>query len=152
RDAEDGRLHVRRDDPSGPRASWHPLHPGDVARLPGGQEARDGRRCARVCRQRRVRSDRPVGHHPEALGSAMKKIRVLVVDDSLTVRKRLVEVLEQSPEIEVVGEGQDGKQAIDLCLELRPDVITLDMVLPVMSGLAATEYIMAHCPTPILIV
>jgi len=82
----------------------------------------------------------------------MKKIRVLVVEDSLTVRKRLVEVLNADPQMEVVAEAEDGKQAIALCQELRPDVITLDMMLPVMSGLAATEYIMAHCPTPILVV
>lgn len=82
----------------------------------------------------------------------MKRLRVLVVEDSLTVRKRLCEVLAADPEIDVVGEAGDGRAAIEACLELRPDVITLDMMLPVMSGLAATEYIMAHCPTPILIV
>jgi two-component system chemotaxis response regulator CheB len=82
----------------------------------------------------------------------MTKTRVLVVEDSLTVRKRLVEVLSADPELEVVAEAEDGKRAIELCLALRPDVITLDMMLPVMSGLAATEYIMAHCPTPIVIV
>ena len=82
----------------------------------------------------------------------MTKIRVLVVDDSVTVRKRLVEVLADDPGLEVVGEGGDGKEAIELCQRLRPDVMTLDMMLPVMTGLAATEYIMAHCPTPILIV
>jgi two-component system chemotaxis response regulator CheB len=82
----------------------------------------------------------------------MRKIRVLVVEDSLSVRKRLIEVLGGDPELEIVGEADDGKTAIDLCRTLRPDVITLDMMLPVMTGLAATEYIMAHFPTPILIV
>ncbi|HTD06108.1 chemotaxis-specific protein-glutamate methyltransferase CheB [Undibacterium sp.] len=82
----------------------------------------------------------------------MKKLRILVVEDSLTVRKRLVEVLNADPHMEVIAEAADGKQAIALCQDLRPDVITLDMMLPVMSGLAATEYIMAHCPTPILVV
>ena len=82
----------------------------------------------------------------------MTRIRVLVVDDSATVRMRLIQVLASDPEIEVVGEATDGRAAIDRCLELRPDVITMDMMLPVMSGLAATEYIMAHRPTPILIV
>jgi two-component system chemotaxis response regulator CheB len=82
----------------------------------------------------------------------MSKIRVLVVEDSLTVRKRLCEVLAADPEIEIAGEAADGKQAIELCREQRPDVITLDMMLPLMSGLAATEYIMAYFPTPILIV
>jgi two-component system chemotaxis response regulator CheB len=79
-------------------------------------------------------------------------IRVLVVEDSLTVRKRLCELLGADPDIEVIGEAENGRDAIELCTALRPDVVTLDMMLPVMSGLAATEYIMAHCPTPILIV
>ena len=82
----------------------------------------------------------------------MAAIRVLVVEDSVTVRRRLCEVFAGDPELDVVGEAEDGKKAIELCLALRPDVITMDMMLPVMSGLAATEYIMAHCPTPILVV
>lgn len=82
----------------------------------------------------------------------MSRIRVLVVEDSLTIRKRLVEVLNSDPALEVVGEAEDGKQAIELCQALRPAVISMDMMLPVMTGLAATEYIMAFCPTPILVV
>ncbi len=80
------------------------------------------------------------------------KIRVVVVEDSLTVRRHLIDVLGGDADIDVVGEADDGKRAIDLCRELRPDIVTLDMMLPVMTGLAATEYIMAHCPTPILII
>jgi two-component system chemotaxis response regulator CheB len=82
----------------------------------------------------------------------MSRTRVLVVEDSATVRAHLLEVLRSDPGIEVVGEAQDGKQAIELCKALRPDVVTMDMMLPEMSGLSATEYIMAYCPTPILIV
>ena len=82
----------------------------------------------------------------------MAKIRVLVIEDSLTVRKRMLEVLGAHPEIEIAGEADNGKRGIELCQELRPDVVTLDMMLPIMSGLAATEFIMAYCPTPILIV
>lgn len=82
----------------------------------------------------------------------MKPIRVLVVEDSLTVLRRLVEVLGADPAIEIVGEASDGKRAIELAKKLKPDVITLDMMLPVMTGVAVTEYIMAHFPTPILIV
>jgi two-component system chemotaxis response regulator CheB len=79
-------------------------------------------------------------------------IRVLVVEDSLTIRKHIVEVLESAPGLEVVGEAEDGKTAIELCQQLRPTVVTMDMMLPIMTGVAATEYIMAYCPTPILIV
>jgi two-component system, chemotaxis family, protein-glutamate methylesterase/glutaminase len=75
-----------------------------------------------------------------------------VVEDSVTVRKRLVDTLLADPDIELVGEAEDGKQAVELCRLHRPDIITMDMMMPVMSGLAATEYIMAHQPTPILIV
>jgi two-component system, chemotaxis family, protein-glutamate methylesterase/glutaminase len=82
----------------------------------------------------------------------MRRIRVLLVEDSPTIRKRLSEILSGDPEIELVGEAGDGKCAIELCRDQKPDVITMDMMLPVMTGLAATEYIMAYCPTPILIV
>ena len=80
------------------------------------------------------------------------RVRVLVAEDSLTIRKRLVEVLSHDPDIAVVGEAENGKEAIELCERLRPDVVTLDMIMPVMTGVAATEHIMAYCPTPILVV
>ena len=79
-------------------------------------------------------------------------IRVLVVEDSLTVRRRLCEVIAGDPELELVAEVGDGERAIEACRDLRPDVIAMDMVLPGVSGLGATEHIMAHHPTPILIV
>jgi two-component system chemotaxis response regulator CheB len=82
----------------------------------------------------------------------MGKIRVLVVEDSLTVRKHLVEVLQSDPDFDVIAEAGDGKRAVELCQSLRPDVMTLDMMLPEMTGVAVTEYVMAFCPLPILIV
>ncbi|MDF3070461.1 MAG: response regulator receiver modulated CheB methylesterase [Polyangiaceae bacterium] len=81
-----------------------------------------------------------------------KRLRVLVVEDSPTVRRRLCDALSRDPGIEIIGEAGDGQRAIELCQAQRPDVMTLDMILPIMTGLSATEYIMAHCPTPILIV
>ena len=79
-------------------------------------------------------------------------IRVLVVEDSLTVRRHLVALIDAEADMQVVGEAGDGRSAIELCERLRPDIVTMDMMLPVMTGLAATEYIMAYRPTPILIV
>lgn len=88
-----------------------------------------------------------------ALKSAGQTVtRVLVVEDSTTMRKRLVEIFDEAPGFEVVGEAVDGREAIEMCERLRPDVLTLDMQLPDVTGLDATEHIMAYCPTPILIV
>jgi two-component system chemotaxis response regulator CheB len=82
----------------------------------------------------------------------MTKIRVLVIEDSLTIRKRMLEVLAADPDIDIAGEAADGQRGVELCQQLRPDVVTLDMIMPLMNGLEATEFIMAYCPTPILIV
>jgi two-component system chemotaxis response regulator CheB len=82
----------------------------------------------------------------------MGKLRVLVVEDSATVRAYLCSVLSSEPDIEVVAAVEDGQRAVEVCSTLRPDVVTLDMILPTMTGVAATEQIMAFCPTPILIV
>ncbi len=79
-------------------------------------------------------------------------IRVVVVDDSATMRHHLRESLLADPELHVVGEAVDGAQAVELVARLRPDVVTMDMMLPTMSGLVATEHIMAEHPTPILVV
>lgn len=81
-----------------------------------------------------------------------RRIRALVVEDSLTVRRWLVEIIAADPDLEVVGEATDGDEAIALTERLRPDVLTLDMVLGATTGLRVTEHIMAFCPTPILIV
>ena len=82
----------------------------------------------------------------------MAIIRVMVAEDSLTVRRRLVQTLAADPALEVIAEATDGRSATELCRRLRPDVITMDVMMPVMDGVTATEYIMANCPTPILMV
>ena len=79
-------------------------------------------------------------------------IRVLVVEDSPTVRNRLCEVIMRDSEFALAAAVSDGAQAVDACRDLRPDVIAMDLVLPGLDGLAATQHIMAHHPTPILIV
>jgi two-component system, chemotaxis family, protein-glutamate methylesterase/glutaminase len=82
----------------------------------------------------------------------MPTIRVLVADDSITVRKRLIAALSSDAGLEVIAEAADGRTATRMCQRLRPDVMTMDVMMPVMDGVAATEYIMANCPTPILVV
>jgi len=73
------------------------------------------------------------------------------VDDSALMRRFITTMLQQDPLIRVVGEAADGRQAISLIQELRPDVVTMDVWMPVMDGLATTEHLMAFCPTPILV-
>ncbi|WP_456369850.1 protein-glutamate methylesterase/protein-glutamine glutaminase [Thermodesulfatator atlanticus] len=69
----------------------------------------------------------------------MKKIRVLVVDDSPLLRRLISEALRADKDIEVVGTANNGKEALDKARLLRPDVITLDIEMPVMDGLTALE-------------
>lgn len=79
-------------------------------------------------------------------------IRVLVVDDSPLMCKLLTTVMNADPQILVVAVANNGKEAVELVPRLQPDIITMDMDMPVMDGLEATKQIMAYHPTPILIV
>jgi NarL family two-component system response regulator LiaR len=72
------------------------------------------------------------------------KIRVLIVDDHAVVRQGLKTFLELQDDIEVVGEGSDGAQAVDLAEKLQPDVILLDLVMPQMDGIEATRRILTY--------
>ena len=76
--------------------------------------------------------------------------RVLVVDDSGFFRRRVKEILEEDPLIKVVGDAANGQEAIDKAIELKPDVITMDIEMPVMDGITATRKIMASNPIPIV--
>lgn len=78
-------------------------------------------------------------------------IRVLLVDDSSTVRAVLRRILSHSSDIEVVGEAADGAAAVEQVLHLHPDVVLMDVEMPVLDGFAATEQIMALRPTPIVV-
>lgn len=79
-------------------------------------------------------------------------IRVVVAEDSLTVRQLLVAILESDPEVRVVGQAKDGAEAVELTLRLKPDLITMDVHMPTLDGLEATKEIMVRAPTPIVIV
>jgi len=84
--------------------------------------------------------------------AAEKKTRVLIVDDSAFMRKVLEEIIRSDPKLEVVGQAKDGREAITLAQTLQPDVMTMDINMPRMDGLEATQQIMTHNPRPILIV
>jgi len=77
-------------------------------------------------------------------------IRVLIVDDSGFFRRRLTEILNSDPLIEVVETAVDGKDAIAKARSCRPDVITMDIEMPVMNGIDATREIMRQTPVPII--
>ncbi len=76
--------------------------------------------------------------------------RVLVVDDSGFFRRRIVEMLEADARIQVVGTAVNGREAVDQVASLKPDVVTMDIEMPVMDGITAVRHIMASHPTPIL--
>jgi two-component system chemotaxis response regulator CheB len=80
-----------------------------------------------------------------------KRIRVLVVDDSAIARKVITESLADFPEIEVVGTAIDPYNARDRILDLKPDVLTLDIEMPKMDGLTFLRLIMQHRPMPVII-
>ncbi len=79
-------------------------------------------------------------------------IRILIVDDSATIRMILKELLNADPEIEVVGEAENGGEAVAMARGLKPDLITMDVTMPVMDGLEATRRIMAENPIPIIVI
>ncbi len=81
-----------------------------------------------------------------------KKIRVLVVDDSAFMCKVLEEIINADPQLEVAGQARNGRDAVVLAESLRPDVITMDINMPHVDGLQATELIMSQHPRPIVIV
>jgi len=81
-----------------------------------------------------------------------KTIRALVVDDSLVVRRAISDALRQDPEIEVVGTAADPYEARDKILELKPDVLTLDIEMPRMDGLTFMRILQKHRPMPVVVV
>lgn len=76
--------------------------------------------------------------------------RVLVVDDSNFFQHRLKEIINENPELKVVGIASNGREAIDKAKELKPDIITMDFEMPVMDGVTAIKHIMLERKTPIL--
>lgn len=82
----------------------------------------------------------------------MKKIRVLVVDDSAFMRKMLSDMLSSDPRIEVIDTARNGEICLEKIVKLQPDVVTLDIEMPVMDGMTTLEEIMKRHPIPVVMV
>jgi len=78
--------------------------------------------------------------------SAPEVIRVMIVDDHSMVRRGLATILKVRPDLELVAEANNGKEALELCQEVQPDVVLMDLVMPEMSGAEATRLIVEQCP------
>ncbi|MEM5497178.1 chemotaxis response regulator protein-glutamate methylesterase [Paraglaciecola mesophila] len=76
--------------------------------------------------------------------------KILVVDDSIFFRRRVKEILEQDPSLQVIGEAKNGQEAIEMVATLNPDVVTMDVEMPIMDGITAVKKIMARKPVPII--
>lgn len=83
--------------------------------------------------------------------SEVRPIRVLVVDDSALMRKMIGDMVQESPGLELAGSAKNGLEALEQAEKLKPDVITLDIEMPVMDGLKALAKLMEQNPTPVII-
>lgn len=81
-----------------------------------------------------------------------ENISVLIVDDSAFMRKSLSIMLGGDPGISIVGTARNGQEGFDLAKSLRPDIITLDVEMPVMDGLTSLKKIMSECPTSVIMI
>ncbi|MBR1696616.1 MAG: response regulator, partial [Anaerovibrio sp.] len=77
-------------------------------------------------------------------------IRVLIADDSSFMRNVLSDLFASAPDFEVIGTAADGSEAVKLVSRLKPDLVTMDVNMPIMNGLQALEVIMESCPTPVV--
>jgi DNA-binding NarL/FixJ family response regulator len=96
-----------------------------------------------------MRNDSPLPQNTDTLG---KKIRVLVVDDHAIVRQGLRTFIELQGDMEIVGEGTNGIEAVELARSTQPDIILLDLVMPEMDGVQATSRIIEHSPNSRIII
>jgi len=90
-------------------------------------------------------------HTPSKQSSASLPYRILLVEDDGTTRQLLRNILENYPDIEIVGQAGDGKQAVALAIEHKPDVILMDIGLPHLDGIGATHCIKSICPRTVVI-
>src|SRR5437764_8363905 len=77
----------------------------------------------------------------------MQKITVLIADDHTIVRRGLRSLLQTEKDIEVIGEADTGRQAVQLAVALKPDVVLMDIAMPMLNGLEATRQIIRQAPS-----
>lgn len=82
----------------------------------------------------------------------MRKIRVVVIDDSAFNRRAIIKMLESMPEVVVAGYANDGEEGIRKVIDLKPDLVTLDLEMPKMDGFTLLRIIMGYCPTPVIVI
>lgn len=82
----------------------------------------------------------------------MNKIRVLVIDDSAFSRRTIIKLLEEVPGVEVVGYAVNGEEGLRKAMDIRPDLITMDLEMPGMDGFTLLRIIMTACPAPVIVV
>jgi two-component system chemotaxis response regulator CheB len=88
----------------------------------------------------------------EAITKSPRKIKILVVEDSTVMQELLVHILSGEEDLEIIGRVKNGYEAIEFIKKSLPDVITMDVNMPIMNGLVATRRIMETTPIPIIIV
>jgi two-component system chemotaxis response regulator CheB len=91
------------------------------------------------------------GHRPNPGGDPAEEIKVLVVDDAAFMRKAIVDVLATDSQLSIVGTARNGQEGLDLIRALKPDVVTLDIDMPIMDGLTSIRHIMIESPVPIVV-
>ena len=82
------------------------------------------------------------------IGTIHKQISVLIVDDSLVFRRVLRDIFDRTNSVKIIGEATNGIEALDMVLKLDPDVIIMDMEMPIMDGMTSLQHLMIHKPTP----
>ncbi len=82
----------------------------------------------------------------------MKKLRILLADDHTVMRTGLRALLERQPNLEVVGETENGRQTVELSASLKPDVLVMDVGMPILNGIEATKQIVDKCSTTAVVI
>jgi len=82
----------------------------------------------------------------------MKKLRILLADDHVVVRTGLRALLERQPDLEVVGESENGRETVELAASLGPDVVVMDVAMPVLNGIEATKMILTQRPATAVVI